>query len=73
MANPQQEPRWKIDSSEHDAQGFVACTDSGAIVWRGPLDDLDASAMPSFDTVFCHEDDVDRVRRLISKPIRRHG
>jgi hypothetical protein len=58
---------WKIETSEHEAQGFVTCTAAGAIVWRGPLAELGAAVLPHVEAIYCHDDDVGLVTRKLSK------
>jgi hypothetical protein len=58
---------WKIESSEHEAQGFVTCTAAGAIVWRGPLAELSAYGLTDVEMIYCHDDDVGMVERKLSE------
>jgi len=53
-----------VKSSPHSVPNLVVCVERGAIRWRGAIDRL-AAAGP-FDSVFCHDDDADMVRRAVA-------
>jgi hypothetical protein len=58
-----------INSSPHAARGSAVCSRAGQCVWYGPIEQLPKAS--DFDTVHCHEDDVDLVRDSLveqSKP-----
>jgi hypothetical protein len=55
-----------INSSEYAEPGVVVCTRQGAIVWVGPVDKITAAG--EFDTVHCHDDDVETILRLLQPP-----
>ena len=52
-----------IESSPHAAFGLVTCVRDGCICWRGPIEHLPADI--DFDTVYCHDDDAEHVRRTL--------
>lgn len=54
----------QIDTSEHAARGLVSCSRAGMIAWRGPLAGL--AGRTGFDIIHCHDDDVDKVRRILA-------
>ena len=64
---PHRSEGWKIESSEHEAQGFVTCIAAGAIVWRGSLADLSADVLPDCEAIYCHDDDVGMVESKLTQ------
>ncbi len=53
-----------IETSPHGSLGLVTCMANGAISWRGPLSELEASG--PFDAIFCHDDDAEAVRQAVA-------
>jgi hypothetical protein len=52
-----------IETSVHAARGLFTCTNQGLIVARGFTHGL--THVQRFDTVYCHEDDEEEVRRIL--------
>lgn len=65
-------PRVQINSSRYGTCGEVVAVEDAMVVWCGPIEAL--SDAGDFDTLFCHDDDEDRLFRLLrvgnSTPIR---
>ncbi|MCW2286491.1 hypothetical protein M2323_004268 [Rhodoblastus acidophilus] len=53
-----------VESSPHSLPNQVVCVARGAIRWRGAVERL-AAALP-FDSVYCHDDDAEAVRRAVA-------
>jgi|GEM_PF-5296942 len=70
MENLQAVPRCNIEVSEHSAKGFVTCTAGGVIIWRGSLAEIAAYTLPAFDAIYCHDDDVDQINKMLTKASR---
>jgi hypothetical protein len=66
MENLQAVPRCNVEASEHSAQGFVTCTIGGVIIWRGSLAEIAASPLPACDAIYCHDDDVNQIDKMLS-------
>ena len=60
-----------VKSSPHSAPNQVVCVERGAIRWRGAIERLDA-AIP-FDSVYCHDDDAEAVRKTVASLPCVHG
>jgi hypothetical protein len=52
-----------IETSAHAAFGYVTCARDGCICWRGEIERLPADIR--FDTVYCHDDDAENIRRVL--------
>lgn len=52
-------PHSKITASPHGTPGEVVTIEEGQIAWIGPIEALDEAG--SFDGLFCHEDDEERL------------
>jgi hypothetical protein len=55
-------PHIQINTSCHGTPGEVVAVEDGEVVWAGPIDALDEAG--SFDALFCHDDDENRLLRL---------
>ncbi|PPQ34970.1 hypothetical protein [Rhodoblastus acidophilus] len=56
-------PRIQINPSRHGTPGEVVAVEDGLIVWAGPISALREAG--SFDALFCHDDDEERLSRLM--------
>jgi hypothetical protein len=56
--------RAQITASAHGTPGEVVTIEEGQIAWIGPIGDLEEAG--SFDALFCHDDDEERLRRIVS-------
>jgi hypothetical protein len=64
--------RAQITASTHGTPGEVVTVEEGQIAWIGPIDALEEAG--SFDALFCHEDDEERLigyMRINSRQIQR--
>jgi hypothetical protein len=51
--------RAQISASTHEPPGEVVTIEGGQIAWIGPIESLEEAG--SFDALFCHEDEEERV------------
>jgi hypothetical protein len=40
------------------------------IIWRGSLAEIAASPLPAFDAIYCHDDDVNQINKMLTKASR---
>jgi hypothetical protein len=57
-------PRIIINASAYGTAGEVVAVENGLVVWTGPIEDLREAG--SFDALFCHDDDEERLRRIVA-------
>ncbi len=55
--------RIQIKASSYGMPGRVVAVESGQVVWAGSIKDLGEAV--NFDTLFCHEDDEQRLIGLV--------
>ena len=53
----------QIKASSYGMSGRVVAVENGQVVWAGPIKDL--GEVGNFDTLFCHEDDEQRLIGLV--------
>ena len=54
--------RIQINPSSYGTRGEVVAVEHGMIVWAGPIEAV--AEAESFDALFCHDDDVNRLKSL---------
>jgi len=52
----------EINPSRYGTRGEVVAVEYGMIVWTGPIEAIAEAG--SFDALFCHNDDEERLKRL---------
>lgn len=53
----------EVNASVHGAPGKVVAVEGGQIVWVGLIEDIWQAK--SFEALFCHDDDEERIVRLV--------
>jgi hypothetical protein len=53
----------RIKSSSYDMTGRAVAVEDGQVVWAGAIKDIADAG--SFDALFCHDDDVERLISLV--------
>jgi hypothetical protein len=54
----------EINSSSYGMPGRAVAVEDGQVVWAGAIRDIADAG--SFDALFCHDDDVERLFGLVS-------
>jgi hypothetical protein len=54
----------QINSSSYGMPGRAVAVEDGQVVWAGAIRDIDEAG--SFDALFCHDDDVERLVSLMN-------
>jgi hypothetical protein len=52
----------QINPSNYGTRGEIVAVEDGMIVWTGPIEAVAEAG--SFDALFCHDDDVNRLKSL---------
>lgn len=53
----------QIKASNYGMRGRVVVVENGQVIWAGPIKDVGEAS--NFDTLFCHEDDEQRLIDLV--------
>ena len=56
-------PGIQINASAYGTPGEVVAVEDDQVVWTGPIEALGEAG--GFDALFCHDDDEDRLERLM--------
>jgi hypothetical protein len=54
----------QINSSSYGMPGRAVAVEDGQVVWAGPIREIANAG--SFDALFCHDDDVERLIHLVN-------